>query len=586
MNLAVGPQMNVSGHLDLNPLEVTLSDDTLKVKTQASVSNGVLNLDNGKAINASPKLNVTVQMPMKEPAKLNYEGHVDLSGGQVKGFPFSPFNNINVSADFKTDALDIQSLSLNVLDTDLKASGSVTNFTKPLVNITAECERINLAKLKDVVPELMNQYGLEISGEAGFKVKFEGAALDPLNAKIKATAGLSGVNVASSKFNQKVTDISGSIEATPDSLSWKDFKGVYLGKNYTLTGQLTDFKNPKVTTSLDGDDVQLKADIAKNGDQVTINTLTGKYLTIGFGASGSANLPPGKQPVLDIKSNVTFNIEDILPLLPPDQKKMVEGLNPMGALTIQSTLKGPAQDWKSWDLNATLTSPVVSVMNYKLNNLNVALTQNEGKVKNLTVDGAFYAGTVHAVSSVDLNVPAMPFDLALNINEVDMHQLKMDSPLKSEEVNGKFYLTTIGNGNLNDIKNLHAKGSFAIREGFLTEFKIFKGLLGILNEALTLGQVMITDVEANFVIDDQKMSTDNLRLKSPTIVLLGEGWVDFDQNCDLKMVVDMTSGVVPPIAEEVLRSLQVHIYDKISNPKFDKKISVQKVLNSILKSIF
>jgi hypothetical protein len=48
----------------------------------------------------------------------------------------------------------------------------------------------------------------------------------------------------------------------------------------------------------------------------------------------------------------------------------------------------------------------------------------------------------------------------------------------------------------------------------------------------------------------------------------------------------MTSGIVPPIAEDVLRTLSVHVYDKISNPKFNRKISVPKVINTILKSIF
>ena len=79
-----------------------------------------------------------------------------------------------------------------------------------------------------------------------------------------------------------------------------------------------------------------------------------------------------------------------------------------------------------------------------------------------------------------------------------------------------------------------------------------KDLLSVLNDALRLGQVMITDVESNFTIEDQKINTDNLRLKGPTIVLLGKGWVNFDQYCDLNMTVDLSSGVVPPIAHDVL----------------------------------
>jgi len=154
-----------------------------------------------------------------------------------------------------------------------------------------------------------------------------------------------------------------------------------------------------------------------------------------------------------------------------------------------------------------------------------------------------------------------------------------------EEIDGKFYFTSIAHGTVSDFKNnLQATGSLAIREGFLAEFNLFKGLLSVLNDAMRLGQVQITDVEGNFTVADQKLNTDNLRLKGPTIVLLGKGWVNFDQICDLDLTVDLSSGVVPAIAHDVLNTLNIHIYDKISDPKFKKKISVPQVINTLLKN--
>ena len=225
-------------------------------------------------------------------------------------------------------------------------------------------------------------------------------------------------------------------------------------------------------------------------------------------------------------------------------------------------------------------------MGYSLTDMKINIDQDEGKVKNLTFDGKLYDGTVHAVGSLDLSATGMPYDLALNIDNTDLHKLKMDSPLKMDEIDGKFFLTTIAHGTVADFKNnLHATGSLAIRDGFLGEFNLFKGLLSILNDALRLGQVEITDVEGNFTIEDQKINTDNLRLKGPTIVLLGKGWVNFDQMCDLNVTVDLSSGVVPAIAHDVLNTLNIHIYDKIANPKFKKKISVPQVINTLLKNL-
>jgi len=158
--------------------------------------------------------------------------------------------------------------------------------------------------------------------------------------------------------------------------------------------------------------------------------------------------------------------------------------------------------------------------------------------------------------------------------------------LKMNEIDGKLYFTAIAHGTADDFKNkLHAKGSLALRDGYLGQFDLFKGLLGVLNEALNMGQVTITDVEGNFTVEDQKINTDNLRLKGPTIVLLGKGWVNFDQDCDLDTTVDLSSGVVPPVAREVLQTLNIRITGKITHPKFKRKISVPQVFNSLFKKL-
>ena len=69
-------------------------------------------------------------------------------------------------------------------------------------------------------------------------------------------------------------------------------------------------------------------------------------------------------------------------------------------------------------------------MGYNLTDMKISINQEEGKVKNLTFDGKLYDGTVHAVGSLDLTAKGMPYDLALNIDNTDMHKLKMILPLK------------------------------------------------------------------------------------------------------------------------------------------------------------
>ncbi len=513
------------------------NDGIIKVSATLNSSKGKLVLDNHKTIEADPRLELTLQMPLSAPQQLTYKGSITLSDARIRGFaPIQSLDNVELDADFQNDEATINALSANILDTNVRVNGTIKNFKNPMLNITAEADELNLAKIKDLAPQMVDQYGLSFDGTSLVKVQFEGLASDPLAAKILAVASVKNASAFSSKFHQRIKNITGIVEATPDSLKWRDFTATYQGQKYTLTGSMENFKNPKILTTLDGPDVQLKADIVKNNDLITINAITGKYLNAAFDCKG--------------------------------------------------TLKATGLDWKNYQLNAAITSPDVRLIGYNLTDMKISIDQGEGKVKNLTFDGKLYDGTVHAVGSLDLTAKGMPYDLALNIDSTDLHKLKMDSPLKMEEINGKFFLTVLAHGTVADFKNnLHATGSMSIRDGFLAEFNLFKGLLSVLNDALRLGQVEITDVESNFTIDDQKINTDNLRLKGPTIVLLGKGWVNFDEICDLNMTVDLSSGAVPDIAHDVLNTLNIHIYDKISDPKFKKKISMPQVINTLLKNL-
>lgn len=576
----------INGSVELSTLNLQLKDDELIVKTDGELNNWDIHLDQDKNAVIEANFNLEANYPLTDPAQLTYSGSFELHDAEINGFPYGPFKSINTKADFKTDNLNVRSFSVSVMDTAIKGALTLINFKNPVLNLDASSDRIDLSKLKIILPDLVKQYGLETTGVARFNAQFEGLISDPLGGSIKAHADLENINVSSATFKQAATNISGGIDATPNSLTWHNFTGTYLGKTYTLTGNLNDFKNPSIKTSLDGDDVKLTADVIKKDNIITINTLTGKYLKIAFDATGTVDLSSKTSPLLNIKTKETFTIDDILGLLTEEQKKPLVALKPSATISLDATIKGEAAKWQEWTTDAIITSPLLSIMGYKINNLNMAITQKEGKISNLTIDATAYEGKIHTVASGDVSSKLMPFDIALNIDGLDLQKLKMDIPnLSAEEIKGKFYLTTVGKANLNDYKSLSAKGSMAIREGFLTEFKMFKGLLSVLNEALRIGQVMITDVEGNFVIENQKITTDNLRLKSPTIVLLTTGWVNFDQICDLYVGVDMTSGIVPSVAEEVLRSLQIHIFDKISNPKFTKKISVPQVINSVIKAL-
>jgi len=586
MRLTLGENLLISGSLQTDKLFFNLEENIMRISSSLNFSKSKLILNHDKSIEASPQLELNMEIPLDAPQKLTYKGSVTLSDGSIQGIgPIQTLNNIELDADFQNDATTINALSVNIMDTNVRVNGTVNNFRHPVLDILAEADELDLSKIQNLIPQIVNQYGLNFKGTSFVKVKFKGLASNPLDGNILAVATFKNASVSSSKLHQEIKNITGIIEATPNSLKWRDTTANFQGKKYNLSGAIHNFKNPNIRLNIDGPGLHLDADLVKNNNLITLRSLSGKYSKANFDSNGTISLEP-QGPVFDINSHVSLTLEDLILSLPSAMQKSLLPLRPTGLINIATAIKGNSLNWKDFTLNTTITCPTLATLNYKLNDINIIINEDEGQIKNATLDGEFYDGKVHAVGSMNLSDQRMPYDLAFNIDGTDLHQLKMDSPLKMDEIDGKFYFTSLAHGTIADFKNkLHATGSMAIRDGFLGEFNLFKGLLDVLNDAMNLGKITFTDAEANFTIDDQKINTDNLRLKGPTIVLLGKGWVDFDQMCDLNMTVDLSSGVVPAMAHDVLQSLNIRIYDKISNPKFKKKISVPQVINTLFKNL-
>jgi hypothetical protein len=585
MDVVPMARAKLTGSISLPSLDFKLHNETIMTKVQGEFNNWQGAMD-GKSVVLEASFGLNLTVPLNKFNDADYAGTFTIHNAEALGFPYGPLKEISLNSEFKTDQVVIKSLYVLALEAPLKAAGSIMNFKNPIANIEIACDHIDLGKIKNAFPAEYEKFGLTTSGAASFNVNFQGLLSSPLAGKIKAHAELNNVNAESATLKQAVSNVSGTIEGTPDSLTWNNFAGTYLGKAYTLTGGLNNFKNPHIKTSLNGADVRLNVDAQRQDDLWTIAQLEGKYLNLAFSADGTVNMPADRKPTLDINAKTNFNVEDILPLLPEAQRKSVEDLKAAGSISIDASVKGNLDEWQKWTSNAKVTSPLLSVMGYKVNDIVLVISQKDQQINNLTFDALAYEGKVHAVGSGDVGSAAMPFELALNVDGLNMRKLKMDIPnLSAEEINGKLYLTTVSKGKVADILNFQAKGSVAIREGFLTEFKFFKGILGALNNSLKLGNLTFTDMESNFEISEQKIKTDNFRLISPTIVFIADGWVGFDQMCDLNMFVDMNSGRVPPIAEQVLRTFQAHFSGKITDPKKEIKISTAQVINSVLKTI-
>ena len=162
MAMRLGKNISASASsIKTDRLVFNLDDGIIKISSTLNSTEGKLVLDHHKTIDADPQLELALQMPLSDPSQAVYKGSITLSGAQVLGFlPFQDLDNVELDADFQNDEATINALSLNILDTNVRVNGTVKDFKNPVLNIIAEADELNLHEIKDLAPQIADQYGL------------------------------------------------------------------------------------------------------------------------------------------------------------------------------------------------------------------------------------------------------------------------------------------------------------------------------------------------------------------------------------------------------------------------------------------
>ena len=140
----------------------------------------------------------------------------------------------------------------------------------------------------------------------------------------------------------------------------------------------------------------------------------------------------------------------------------------------------------------------------------------------------------------------MPDDLSMkligHLENLDLAQLRKDKFPKNENLAGNLSSLVNLSGPLNHPDQLQGEGAFAVTEGHLWRWHILDGLLGVLLIP-EFRDVVFTDGQANFTVQDGKISTNDAWLKGSAVELKGSGWIDFSQNInfDISPIFDETS---------------------------------------------
>lgn len=587
------PFMNVKTGNIVQKLNVAWKNKILDASTDAVFT--ALNVIIPKSItfNGAPSVSVHVNLDPAKPDSLTYEGKVDLKNGQITDAPsVGNVNAINTSLTFKTDAVTITSLSLNTMNTPLTVSGKVERFNDPYISVDVNADKIDLALVEKFIPELMKQERISLAGRASLVAHFTGRPSKPLDAQILARIKLNDASIKSDKLAQEINDMQGLLIYETPKLSWQDLKLVWQKRTIILNGTLENFESPLISGTIKTEEIDAKFTVEKKADTIAIKQLKGTYFESGLDLMGSVELPNGSAPQINLSGTAKVALRD-LPKLLPAQAKEIDALKLGGIIKLTFKTKGKADDWQNLRSSITLETPALSVMGYRIEDLNASSEQKDGTLNPLTVTASVYGGTINANNKVTLTDTAFPFESSFKFSNVNIEEVKKATPaISQQQLKGLF--SGVGNikGSALDIQNISGKAVVSIREGYLWGVEALAGIMKVLASSFqNSGNMTINEADATLNFDKKHVITDDLVLKSEAMLIKGKGWIDWDQNIELSVIPELTAPAttdgttsIASLINPTAGLVNIRVYGKMNAPKIEHNISAPAMIKKTLQN--
>ncbi len=607
-----GAAIQAKADIDVNNVALSMPDIT--IKTSIAAPDTRVNFDTGRlnagvqatfkgfsfrskdiSVSGNPHLAAHVVFNPQATDPLAYTGTLRLPDFTLTGLPTAgDIKDLHGEVTFETGRAQIRGLDFTVLDTPVHVSGRVTRFEAPVIDIAAACASVNLALIEKFIPDIVREQGLAIKGTAAIDVALKGPVdsfSTPQDAGITATAHLTDVSLESKKLDQRVTALNGLIEYAASTLSWKEVTADYNGKQWASHGYVQNPAEPFIAASIRTSGMNADIQAKKKGDTLNIETLTGSYADSSFSVKGSAFIPAGQKPRVNLNANCRLALKDLPTLLPPEQAKQIDALKLAGTLKITGTVKGDPVQWQDLDSSVSIEASTVKIMGYQINDLAINAKQKDGKIDPLTANATIYGGNLTSTTTITLQDKGMPFNSTVKLENTDLALLKQDTPLKQQQLSGKLSSSAELKGELLDILDLKGTATVKLANGYLWDLAILSKVLTILSSSFSGGDIIITDADATLNIHDRKVWTTDLALRSSSVTLLGSGWIGFDQTIDMTVTPRLeagTSGSGTANALALINPTEGLVNIRISNtltaPKIDHDISAPQVIKKTLQN--
>jgi len=507
-------------------------------------------------INADLEAKLSYNLKNRDVAYSGRAGFVDSSLSLPE--PAGDIVNINGALNFDNRGFSSDQATCRLWGTPLQGKLKLSDYRSPVLNV--DIASIDLGIAAGILKE---RFKFALPGQLA------GSGVVSLRTDFQKLEGSLQVSGSYFKFDKPLI----SLEKINGNITFSNAKGGWL-----VESRLSADKGFKLDSQLQIENKSfniLKLDAAYLNSRAWIS---------GYQPQGMPGSFQGK---------IQFDLKDLNVYLNPPSPGLQKA-NLSGSINASFSLTGSFADLNNGILEAKVLSDGISFYGLKTGSLAFDYSQADGIASISSLRAQAYGGTLSGMLKTGLKPGGAPFALQLLANEVDIGQLKKDTPLKEEDIAGILSGQLDLNGVLGELASFNGKGKLEIVKGKLWQLDLFRGL-GSLLFVRDFSNIIFSEGTCSFTVADKNISTEDLVMKSSIANINGKARIGFDSTVDADLNVEILDKNVPltgsfkDIATAIIGGAErfgvIHITGTLKEPRHRFQPAVKEIISSLTGAI-
>lgn len=366
----------------------------------------------------------------------------------------------------------------------------------------------------------------------------------------------------------------------------------YANTIYNMEGLASnlDKEEPQASFSLNSDTLHTEGNLILKDNYLEIKKIEGTLLDTPFNIVGDIKI--SASPHLNLYCEANLDLADFKKLF-PKSAYVADSLKPAGKCDAVFFFNGKANRPKKAEASVKLSSNNVFLHGLALDDLHLDLRMKEGIIETHRLSMNLYQGLTKGSFTLDLNRRDLPYAFSFALKDGNLAKFSADMNFGQENMNGllssKFFLR----GSLASADSLHGSGWITITDGHIWEWPLLGGVVDLLRLP-HMRSVVFKEAAGNFIIDQKRISTEDLTFYSDRANISARGYVDFDNNVDVLVQTNITQDLIEgssdtaEIANLILSQAgnymgKIRITGTLDDPKF--KYDVAPIANILKKEM-